>query len=88
MIGPMPIYDYKCLACGHFFEELVRHGETPNCPACESKELEVLISLPAVSTEKTRKRSFAKARERGESLRKEKAHAQAEYERNYIKDHS
>lgn len=84
----MPIYEFKCRACGYCFEELVRRGDSPNCPDCSSTDLETLISLPAVSTQKTRDRSFARARERGESVRKEKARAQAEYEHNYIKDHS
>jgi putative FmdB family regulatory protein len=84
----MPIYEFKCRACSHGFEALVRRGDSPDCPECGAEDLETLISLPAVSTQKTRDRSFAKARQRGESLRKEKAQAQAEYEHNYIKDHS
>jgi putative FmdB family regulatory protein len=88
MIGPMPIYEFKCLRCGRQFEELVRLGETPDCPSCRGNELERLVSLPAVSTDKSRRRSFAKAREKASEVHREKKHAQAEYERNYIKDHS
>jgi putative FmdB family regulatory protein len=84
----MPNYDYKCRACGHFFEELVKLGQSPDCPSCSSRELEQLISLPAVSTESSRKRSFATARKRAGKEHKEKKHAEAEYQRNYIKDHS
>ena len=84
----MPIYDFKCRACGHVFEELVKLGQTPDCPSCGARDLERLVSLPAVSTEGSRQRSFAKARERAGKVHKEKKHAQAEYERNYIKDHS
>jgi putative FmdB family regulatory protein len=87
MIGGMPIYDYKCRTCGHQFEELVRLGETPNCPSCNGNDLEQLVSIPAVSTDKTRKRSLSKARQVAGKEHKEKKHAQAEYERNYIKDH-
>ncbi len=43
----MPIYDYRCPACGHCFEELVRLGETPNCPSCGAGSPEKLPSLPA-----------------------------------------
>ena len=84
----MPIYDFKCRACGHRFEELVKVGQTPSCPSCGRDDLERLVSLPAVSTEGSRARSFAKARERAGKVHKEQKHAQAEYERNYIKDHS
>jgi len=83
----MPIYDYKCRRCGRQFEELVRLGETPNCPSCNGNDLERLVSIPAISTESTRKRSLGKARQAAGKVSKEKKHAQAEYERNYIKDH-
>lgn len=85
--GRMPLYDYKCRACGRVFEELVRLGETPNCPACNGSDLERLVSIPAVSTDATRKRSLGKARRAAGKVSREKKHAQAEYERNYIKDH-
>jgi len=88
MIGTMPIYDFKCRGCGHKFEELVRLGETPDCPSCNGSDLERLISIPAVSTDTTRKRSLRNARRAAGEVRREKQHAQAEYERNYIKDHS
>ena len=84
----MPIYEYKCQSCGHQFEKIVRLNESPECPACESKELEKLLSTPGISTQKTRSRSMSEARRRGAAIKKEKDHAQAEYERNYIRDHS
>lgn len=84
----MPIYEYKCRACGHQFEELVKLGEIPPCPECRSRDLARLISLPAVSTEKTRARTMSIARSRATAVKKEQDHAQAQYERNYIKDHS
>jgi putative FmdB family regulatory protein len=84
----MPIYDFKCRACGHEFEELVRHDATPVCPSCHGAELDRLVSIPAVSTERTRQRSFSAARRRADAVKREQSHAQAEYERNYIKDHS
>ncbi len=84
----MPIYLYKCKNCESEFEKLVRLNDTPDCPACESRDLERQFTAPAISTKKTRDRSFSKARAVAMNTKKEKDHAQAEYERNYIKDHS
>jgi len=71
MIDAMPIYDFKCRACGHVFEELVRLGQTPPCPSCGGSELEKLVSIPAVSTEASRKRSLGKAREAAGRVKRE-----------------
>ena len=84
----MPIYEYKCRGCARQFEELVKLGETPDCPSCGGSDLERLVSLPAVSTQKTRERTAGIARKAAGEVSREKKHAQAEYERNYIKDHS
>lgn len=40
----MPLYDYKCPACGHAFETLVRSGTIPACPQCGSTALEKCVS--------------------------------------------
>ena len=84
----MPIYEYKCLSCGHLFEKIVKLNETPDCPSCNGNALEKQFTMAAVSTTKSRSKSFSKARAKANSIKKEKDHAQAEYERNYIKDHS
>ena len=47
----MPIYDYQCRACGNEFELLVLKGGVAECPACQSQDLEQLLSGFAVSTE-------------------------------------
>ncbi len=83
----MPIYEYKCSGCGHEFEELVRVGETPDCPACKGRDLQRLVSLPIVSTKGTRQRSFDKARRAAGAVQREQQHAQREYERKELKDH-
>jgi putative FmdB family regulatory protein len=84
----MPLYDYQCRACKHEFEELVRLGETPVCPACGAADPERKFSPSAtVSTDKTRKRSSKQARRAASGVRREQQHAQREYERNYLKDH-
>jgi putative FmdB family regulatory protein len=43
----MPIYDYRCAACGAEFEQLVRSDTRVSCPECTSPKLERLMSLPA-----------------------------------------
>ncbi|HTR00316.1 MAG TPA: zinc ribbon domain-containing protein [Candidatus Acidoferrum sp.] len=84
----MPIYEYKCLHCHHQFEKLVKLDETPSCPACQHNTLERLFSAPAISTQKSRSYTHGIARRKANSIKKEQDHAQREYERNYIKDHS
>ncbi|MDE2584964.1 MAG: zinc ribbon domain-containing protein [Betaproteobacteria bacterium] len=43
----MPIYDYKCSACNHTFELLVRASTVPACPACASTAVDKQLSLTA-----------------------------------------
>jgi putative FmdB family regulatory protein len=84
----MPIFDYKCRKCGHQFEALVRHGQTASCPSCAAADLEQLLSVPGISTQKSREHTLGIARKAAKEIKKEKDYAQREYERNYIKDHS
>jgi putative FmdB family regulatory protein len=35
----MPLYSYACDDCSAEFELLVRSGDTPECPACQSRKL-------------------------------------------------
>jgi putative FmdB family regulatory protein len=43
----MPLYEYRCVACGRQFEQLQSSARTPapGCPAC-GKETEKLLSAP------------------------------------------
>lgn len=43
----MPLYDYRCSACGQQFELLVRSNTVPACPHCAATALERLVSLTA-----------------------------------------
>ena len=83
----MPIYEYKCLGCGHLFEKIVKLNETPDCPKCDSNNLEKQFTVAAVSTSKTRAKSFQTARARANSVKQEKDVAQAEYERKVREEH-
>jgi putative FmdB family regulatory protein len=41
----MPIYEYRCRACGERFEKIVMGASArPACPACESRKVERLPS--------------------------------------------
>jgi putative FmdB family regulatory protein len=43
----MPIYEYKCYACGHTFETLQKISDAPliRCPDCGKDALKKLISV-------------------------------------------
>lgn len=41
----MPIYDYRCTACNHSFEALVKlNASAPACPSCGAAEPERQLS--------------------------------------------
>ena len=44
----MPIYEYKCQNCEHYFEVLQRISEEPlsTCPECKKNTLIKLVSAP------------------------------------------
>ncbi|MGA0935256.1 MAG: FmdB family zinc ribbon protein [Pseudohongiellaceae bacterium] len=83
----MPIYEYKCRNCGNLFEKIVKLNESPDCPECDSSDLEKQFTVAAVSTSKTRAKSFQTARARANSVKKEQDVAQREYERKHLEDH-
>ena len=46
----MPIYEYRCTACGHLEEFLLKHSDPApaTCPSCQAeKTLEKALSLSA-----------------------------------------
>ena len=83
----MPIYEYKCRACGHEFEALVRASSTPDCPACQSQDLERILSVAAVTSPDRKKAALGVARkqlarkQRGEEIERH------EEERRHPHDH-
>lgn len=42
----MPIYEYQCAQCGHYFEKLQKMSDDAlvDCPACQQPALKKLIS--------------------------------------------
>jgi len=53
----MPLFEYRCPACDSQFELLIRGDATPACPSCESTSLERVISMFAVNSDSTQRRS-------------------------------
>jgi putative FmdB family regulatory protein len=45
----MPIYEYRCLACGHQFDQLQKVDDPAliDCPECAKPRLEKLVSAPS-----------------------------------------
>jgi putative FmdB family regulatory protein len=43
----MPLFDFRCRACGATFEALVRGASQPACPQCAASEPERLVSAIA-----------------------------------------
>ena len=42
----MPIYEYRCIKCGHNFEKLIRlSAPTPKCPECGAEESQKKVSV-------------------------------------------
>ena len=46
----MPLFDFLCRGCKHEFEGLVRSGQAPACPQCQSQDLERLPATFGMSS--------------------------------------
>lgn len=51
----MPIYEYRCTACGHAFELIQKMSDPPakKCPQCGKGKIEKRVSRSAVKFEGT-----------------------------------
>ena len=87
----MPIHEYLCNACGRQFEHfLLPAAKTePICPACQSRDLEKLMSGFAVNTPERTKANVKAARKQIAQSKdyKDKQVAQAEYVKHHAEDH-
>jgi putative FmdB family regulatory protein len=84
----MPLYDYRCNACGGEFEALVRPPVAPACPACASTDLERLLSGFSFSV---RSNGLSKAARKAvqkqqTSQRRDQAAYQEEIEKKHLDD--
>lgn len=80
----MPLYEYRCRACGAAFEILVRAGDTPACRACASPDLERQVSLFAVDSDGTRQAARARSMGTAVTRQRDKDKADVElYERHH-----
>ena len=68
----MPLFDFRCRACSHEFEALVRPGSTPACLHCGATELDRLPSAFAPSSDGMRRASLTTARNNAERARAER----------------
>ena len=76
----MPIYEYRCQACKHEFETLVLGKNEPECPSCQSQDLERLLSLPRVHSSTTKAMSMRAAKRRDKAQATERVIEQRKYE--------
>jgi putative FmdB family regulatory protein len=86
----MPLFDFRCCACGHEFEALVRSSDaTPTrCASCGGENLERLLPTFAVSSqEKTREAATKKRRKEAAVARRDNIAMDIEAERHRLEDH-
>lgn len=80
----MPLYDFRCRACGHEFEALVRPpANDVSCPACGQADVERMLSAFAVSTDERRSAAAKASREAQIRGRRDAIIADEEYRRKH-----
>lgn len=86
----MPLYDFRCRACGHKFEALVRAQDGPpsECPKCQAADLERLMSVfAATSREKLQAAATKKRHKEAAVGRQETMAEEREIEHHRHEDH-
>ena len=83
----MPLYDFRCRACSHEFEALVRTGDKdPACPSCGSPDIERMLSSFAVSYAEKTQAAARKSRKQQIAKRKDALIAEEEYRQKHDKE--
>jgi putative FmdB family regulatory protein len=82
----VPLFDFRCKQCGNEFEALIRSGDTPTCPACQSTDLDRQLPTFALSTEERRSAAVKHERKRQIAGRKDALIAEEEYRQKHDKE--
>jgi putative FmdB family regulatory protein len=83
----MPIYEYECRECRHSFEYLLLPSSADaKCPACESPDLEQLISACSVSSETTRQANLRAAHRKVAAARNDRLRDQHQHLHEHFED--
>ena len=85
----MPLYDFRCRACNHEFEALVRNDMPPGeCPRCRGGDLERLLSTFAVTSSGKRQTAADASRHKAaKQARRDNAATERETEHHRKEDH-
>lgn len=85
----MPLFDFRCRACGHVIEVLVRPGSAaPICPRCQGTDLDRLLATFAVSSaEKTRAAASVKRAKEAHVARRDNIAMDREINEHRKEDH-
>ncbi len=85
----MPIFEYRCTACGNEFELLVlpKSASAPECPSCHGRDPEKLMSAVTVSSDHSQRRARRDGQARGAKLGQELSHEEHKRIHNHSDDH-
>jgi putative FmdB family regulatory protein len=88
----MPIFEFRCCACGWQFERIVLPGRSAEasatgCPSCHAAEAERIVSAFAVSSDTTRESHLADGRQRAKKDLTEKRDADYKSYIDHVSEH-
>jgi putative FmdB family regulatory protein len=86
----MPLYEFRCRACQATFEALVLPSSPgpPECPSCQGRDLEQLLSAFGVHSAEHSKAVWRAARKQYEKTElRDKKVAEAEAVQHHMHDH-
>jgi putative FmdB family regulatory protein len=83
----VPIYEYRCKACEHQFEYLLRSSSPPvSCPVCESAYLEQLISTSVFHSQGASQANLSVAHRKVAAARGERQRAEHQQHHEHFED--